>query len=204
MISTEERREFLHVFYRLTNQQAPNNLVDVDTLGRECGFGADTGEEVARVLADDGYLEPKGPFPDYRLTPKGWLEVREAMRAPGAESHLTPRLTVQVSTLGEPASPAATVAEQQIGSQDREVVRSMLNLVNKRLDALESSGKWPIAPLRDIIRDVEAELQQAEPHVLRLRGLLLGLALACQIPGDEEHMDHDVKVALSFLGIDLL
>lgn len=206
MISTEERREFLRVFYRLTNQQAPDNLVDVDAVEREYGLEAGRGEAMARVLADDGYLEPKGPFPDYRLTPKGWLEVRATLGKPDAQGHITPRLTLQASPLGASQGEidVAAIAAQKIGTQDREAVRSMLDLVNERLASLDSPEGLPVAQVQEVIQELETELRQAAPNVLRLKGLLLGLALACQTGGGDEQIGHDVKVALSFSGIDML
>jgi hypothetical protein len=190
----------------MANQKAPDNLVDVHDVGQRCGLDDAAGEELARLLFDGGLLDNEGTFPAYRLTPRGRQEVREALRGSSAEQVLTPRLTLYLSTLGNWQTAPGTSAETvyKVGSQDCAAVASALELLQQSLAQGENIAGYPQAHFLDVIRELEAEVKQPHPNGLRLRGLLMGLAGALHMAKNHEEADHAVKVALSFLHVDVL
>jgi hypothetical protein len=206
MTTVPKQRQFLRVFYEMANQKAPDNLVDVHEVGQRCGLDDAGGEELARLLVDGGLLDNEGTFPAYRLTPRGRQEVREALRGAKAEQLLTPRLTLHLSTLGnwQTAQEASAETAYQVGSQDCAAVASALELLQQSLTQGEIIAGYPQAHVLNVIRELEAEVKQPHPNGLRLRGLLMGLAGALHMTGNHEEADHAVKVALSFLHVDVL
>jgi hypothetical protein len=206
MTTVPKQRQFLRVFYEMANQKAPDNLVDVHEVGQRCGLDEAGGEELARLLVDGGLLDNEGTFPAYRLTPRGRQEVREALKGSKAEHLLTPRLTLHLSTLGSWQTAQGTPAETvyKVGSQDCAAVASALELLQQSLTQVGNPAGYPQAHVLNVIRELEAEVKQPHPNGLRLRGLLMGLAGALHMAGNHEEADHAVKVALSFLHVDVL
>jgi hypothetical protein len=206
MTTFHEQRQFLRVFYEMANQKAPDNLVDVHEVGHRCGLDDAGGEELARLLTDEGLLDNEGTFPAYRLTPRGRREVREALMGSSAKQLSTPRLTLNLATLGDwqsaQGAPAPTV--DKVGSQDCAAVASAIELLQQSLARVENFAGYPQAHILDVVRELEAEITQPHPNGLRLRGLLMGLAAALYVAGNHEEIDHAVKVALSFLHVDML
>jgi hypothetical protein len=202
MISVAERHQFLGTFYDIANRKAPDNLVDVHEVGDTCGIDDMRSREIAQLLVDDGLLEHEGTFPAYRLTPKGRMEVREVLIGGQGQKPLSPRLIVHITTLGElPSSPKAPA---NVGSQDCAAVASALDIVRQSLADVESLAGYPRAHLLDIVHELETELRQPNPNGIRLRGLLMGLASIVSLAANGQAVEHAVKVALSFLHIDLL
>lgn len=206
MATVHEQRQFLRVFYEMANQKAPDNLVDVHEVGQRCGLDNTGSEELARLLSDGGLLDNEGTFPAYRLTPKGRQEVREALRGSSAKQLLTPRLTLHLAILGDWQAAQGAPAEMvyKVGSQDCAAVANALETLQQSLAQVKNLAGYPQAHFLDVVRELEAEVSQPHPNGLRLRGLLMGLAGALHLAGNHEEADHAVKVALSFLHVDVL
>jgi len=205
MTTVQEQRQFLQAFYEIANQKAPNDLVDVHVVGKRCELDGDASEELARLLLDAGLLDNEGTFPAYRLTPKGRHEVREALRGSVTKHALTPRLTLHMSPLGDWPVGQKTPAEAMypVGSQDCAAIHNVIEILQQGLRAKETLAGYAQAQWLEVVRELGAEVNQPYPNGLRLRGLLLGLASALYMAGPDEEVDHAVKVALSFLHIDV-
>lgn len=202
MVPVAERRQFLRAFYDTANSKAPDNLVDVHKVGDKCGIDGFRSQEIAELLADDGLLEHEGTFPAYRLTPKGRMEVREVLIGDQEQKPLSPRLVMHITKLGELPSPAAAAA--RLGSQDQAAVTNALELVRHSLADVEQLAGYPRSHLLDIVEELETELRQPDPNGIRIRGLLMGLASIVYLAEHGEDVEQTVKVALSFLHIDML
>lgn len=134
MVTIQEQHQFLRAFYEIANQKAPNDPVDVHAVGERCGLDGGASEELARLLLDEGLLDNEGTFPDYRLTPKGRHEVREALRGSSTQQVLTPRLTLHMSPLGDwpVAQGASAEAMYTGGSQDCAAINNVIEILRMR------------------------------------------------------------------------
>jgi predicted transcriptional regulator len=202
MILVAERRQFLRIFYDVANSKAPDNLVDVHRVGDRCGMNETRSQEITDLLVDDGILEQEGTFPAYRLTPKGRMEVRDVLIGGQEHKPLSPRLVMHVTKLGELPSPPEAAA--RLGSQDQAAVTHALDIVRQSLADVEHLAGYPRSQLLDILQELETELGQRDPNGIRIKGLLMGLASVVFLASHEEDVEHAVKVALSFLHIDML
>lgn len=202
MVPVAEQHQFLRAFYEIANSKAPDNLVDVHNVGKKCGFDSFQSQEIADLLVGDGILEHEGTFPSYRLTPKGRMEVREALIGGQEQKPLSPRLIMHITKLGELPSPPEAAA--RFGSQDQAAVANALEIVRQSLTDTEHLAGYQRTHLVDIVNELETELSHPDPNGIRLRGLLMGLACIVYMARHEEKVKHAVKVALSFLRIDLL
>lgn len=202
MVPVAERRQFLRMFYDIANSKAPDNLVDVHNVGDLCGSDGLRSQEIADLLVDDGLLEQEGTFPAYRLTPKGRMEVREVLIGGQEHKPLSPRLVMHVTKLGELPSPPESAAK--LGSQDQAAVAHALEIVRQSLTDVEHLAGYQRSHLLDIVQELETELRQPDPNGIRIRGLLMGLASVVYLASHGEGVEHAVKVALSFLHIDML
>jgi hypothetical protein len=91
-----------------------------------------------------------------------------------------------------------------VGSQDCAAIRNVIETLQQRLAAKDTLVGYPQAHWLEVVRELESEINQPHPNGLRLRGLLLGLASALYMASADEEVDHAVKVALSFLHVDVM
>jgi DNA-binding PadR family transcriptional regulator len=200
---TDQQRQFLHAFYEIANQKAPDDLVDIHEIGQKCGFNDSQSVENVDLLTAEGFLESKGLPSSYRLTPKGRHEVRQILSGSEGKSGLAPRVTVNLVTFGDDDSAPEGTTPSRVGAQDCEAVANALDLVRQHVAKIDPSSGYARDHLLDVVRELEGELQQANPNRVRLQGLLLGLAIAAHLDKHSTDADHAVKVALSFLGVDV-
>ena len=125
-------------------------------------------------------------------------------RHPDTRGELSPRATISMSTLGTTTAGTAAGTQLRLGSEDRHAVLSALTFMRQSLTTVDSVAGHAPDQVCDVIAELEGELHKPAPNLLRLRGLLMGLSIATHMVGDNEPLDHEVKVALSFLGIDVL
>jgi len=199
---TDQQRQFLHAFYEIANQKAPDDLVDIHEIGQKCGFNENESVENVDLLTAEGFLESKGLPSSYRLTPKGRHEVRQMLSGSEGKSGVAPRVTVNLVTFGDDTTREGTTPSR-VGAQDCEAVASALDLVRQRVAEIDPASGYPRDQLLDVVRELEDEVQQSSPNRVRLQGLLLGLAIAAHLDKHSTDADHAVKVALSFLGLDV-
>ena len=199
----DRQRQFLYAFYDIANQKAPDNLVDIHEIGHKCGLDESESVENVDLLTAEGFLESKGLPSSYRLTPKGRHEVRQILSGSEGQGGVAPRVTVNLVTFDDPHTSQAGTPAIRVGTQDCEAVASALDLVRQHVAKIDSASGYPRDNLLDIVRELEDELQQPDPNRVRLQGLLLGLAIAAHLDKQSTDADHAVKVALSFLGLDV-
>jgi predicted transcriptional regulator len=70
-----ERDEFLKTFIEMRNSQVPNDLVDINEVGRRCNMDDLASTKIAMALEAEGILKAQGPGSTYHLTPKGRKEL---------------------------------------------------------------------------------------------------------------------------------
>jgi hypothetical protein len=199
---TDQQRQFLHAFYEIANQKAPDDLVDIHEIGQKCGFNENESVENVDLLTAEGFLESKGLPSSYRLTPKGRHEVRQMLSGSEGKSGIAPRVTVNLVTFGDDTTGEGTTPSR-VGAQDCEAVASALDFVRQRVAEIDPASGYPRDQLLDVVCELEDEVQQSSPNRVRLQGLLLGLAIAAHLDKHSTDADHAVKVALSFLGLDV-
>jgi hypothetical protein len=200
---TDKQQQFLYAFYDLANQKAPDNLVDIHEIGQKCGFDERECVENVDLLVAEGFLESKGLPSSYRLTPKGRHEVRQVLSGSGGKGGSAPRVTVNLVTFNGQDTPSEEATPIGVGAQDCEAVASALELVRQHVAKIDRSSGSSQDNLIDVVNELEEELQQSNPNRVRLQGLLLGLAIAAHLDKHDTDADHAVKVALSFLGLDV-
>jgi hypothetical protein len=54
-----------------------------------------------------------------------------------------------------------------------------------------------------MVDEITTEIQYPNPNGIRLQGLLMGLAVAAHLAGDDTELEDAVKIALAFLRIDV-
>ena len=200
---TDQQRQFLHAFYEIANQKAPDDLVDIHALGQKCGFDESVSVEHVDLLTAEGFLESKGLPSSYRLTPKGRHEVRQILSGSEGKGGVAPRVTVNLVAFNGHGTSMEGERPIRVGPQDCEAVASALEHVREHVAKIDTSYGYPQDSLMEVVRELENELQQANPNRVRLQGLLLGLAIAAHLDKHNTEADHAVKVALSFLGLDI-
>jgi hypothetical protein len=199
----DQQRQFLHAFYEIANQKAPDNLVDIHEIGQKCGFSENESVENVDLLTAEGFLESKGLPSSYRLTPKGRHEVRQILSGSEGKGGLAPRVTVNLVSFDGRDTPPAETPVSRVGPQDCEAVANALDLVRQHVTKIDRSSGYAQNDLLDVLRELEGELEKSDPNRVRLQGLLLGLAIAAHLDKHSTDADHAVKVALSFLGLDV-
>jgi len=200
---TEQQQQFLNAFYEQSNQKAPDNIVDFHTVGRACGLNETEGLEIVGLLTDGGFLEPKGPTSTYRLTPKGRNEVRQVLSGAPAPTDRPPRAIANLVSFGDNRPAQKTTAQLRVGPQDCEAIVYALENVRQHVTTLDGWAGYPRDHLLAIVDELEAEIRQPSPNGIRLQGLLMGLAIASHLAGEDTEADNAIKVALSFLRIDV-
>jgi len=200
---SDPQRQFLFAFYDIANQKAPDNLVDIHEIGQKCGFDESASVENVDLLTAEGFLESKGLPSSYRLTPKGRHEVRQILTGSEGKDSTTPRVTVNLVSFDDRDPLQQETPVIKVGAQDCEAVASALELVRQHVGKIDRSSGYPRDNLLEVVRELEDELQQPDPNRVRLQGLLLGLAIAAHLDKHHPDADHAVKVALSFLGLDV-
>jgi hypothetical protein len=200
---TDQQRQFLHAFYAQAKEKAPDNIVDCHAVGHACGLDEIEGLAVVDLLTDGGFLEPKGQTSTYRLTPKGRDEVRWVLNGSPEPKGWPPRVTVNLATFSEHHPPQEEGKPLRVGSQDCEAVASAVERVRQHIAALDGRAGYPQGHLVAVIDELETEIQQPNPNGVRLQGLLMGLAIAAHLAGHNTEADHAVKVALSFLRVNV-
>ena len=206
MHTAEERLQFLRAFYDLDVEEDPHNVIDAHDVSRLCGLDASKGREIAQSLADAGVLLPKGRASHYRLTPKGRMDIHEELTGPPPESTLTFRVTIGTPAIDAPY-PEHGEAPSNVHSitlQDREAVAATLAAVKQCVAQGERLGKHDAEKVCEVVGDIEREMEASDPNILKLQGLLVGLAVAVQTDTSHAPADHAARVSFSFLGLNLL
>jgi hypothetical protein len=203
MTITEQQQQFLNAFYEQTNQIAPDNIVDFHAVGHACGLSETEGLEAVGLLTDGGFLEPKGPTSTYRLTPKGRDEVRRVLSGTPAPTDSPPRAIANLVSFSDNRPAQTTTAQLRVGPHDCEAIAYALEHVRQHIAAIDAWAGHPRNHLLAVVDELEAEIRQPNPNSVRLQGLLLGLAIASHLDGEDTEADHAIKVALSFLHIDV-
>jgi hypothetical protein len=203
MSTTTQQQQFLHTFYERANQKAPDNIVDFHDVGQTCGLDESESLELVGILTEHGFLEPKGPNSTYRLTPKGRQEVRRVLSGFPEPNSEAPRVIVNFVSFGNYQRSQEAVKPFHVGPQDCEAIASVLENMRQHITAHDQWAGYARDHLLAIVDDIETETEQSNPNSLRLQGLLMALAMAAHLAGDNTELDHEIRVALSFLRIDV-
>jgi hypothetical protein len=200
---TEQQQQFLNTVYEQSNQKAPDDIVDFHAVGRACGLNETEGLEIVGLLTDGGFLEPKGPTSTYCLTPQGRNEVRQVLSGSPIPEDRPPRAIANLVSFGNNRPVQKTTVQLRVGPQDYEAIAYALENVRQHVVALDAWAGYPREHLLAIVDELEAEIRQPSPNGIRLQGLLMGLAIASHLAGEDTEADNAIKVALSFLRIDV-
>lgn len=200
---TNQHQQFLHAFYEHANQKAPDNIVNFHDVGKTCNLNETESLELVGLLSDSGFLEPKGPDSTYRLTPKGRHEVRRVLSGFPAPDGKPPRVIVNLVSLGGNQPPQEATKPFSVGWQDCEAVTSVLERIRQHITTLDRWAGYPRDHLLEMVDEITTEIQYPNPNGIRLQGLLMGLAVAAHLAGDDTELEDAVKIALAFLRIDV-